>query len=79
MINTDIAAKMLLQPPDYLRSQRNFGQHVQHLFTLFDIFLDQADVYIGLTTGGYSMEQANRFCQQIFLYLIECLFLRFGK
>ena len=54
----------------YLRKQ------VEHLLMLFKSLTDQMDIYLGLSTGGHSMEQRNALLQKRELYLIKCLQLR---
>ena len=52
MINGYLISKIMPQPIDQLGGQRNFWKQIQGLFALFQAFLNQFDVHLGLSRGG---------------------------
>src|SRR5580698_10183131 len=59
MIDTHIATKMSLQPPDDLRRQCDLGQQVERLPAMTDRRLDLPDIDLCLAAGGHAVEQAD--------------------
>ena len=57
MIDTDISAKMFLQPPNDLRGKCDLRQHIQHLFALPDQLFDEFYINKRFTAAGYAVQQ----------------------
>ena len=56
VIDTQLASEHRPQTVRDLSGQRDFGQQVEHLLALADIFLNQVDIYFRLAAGGHSVQ-----------------------